>query len=94
MVLKLTRSNDILICHTDEDSGSKNIKKYNGWKPDQDVHNYGMMGIVDETEKMLHMVCMQTYEPFCEPIPVNDVDDAQEIQRLAHQANRTINRLN
>jgi len=94
MVLKLTRSNDILICHTDEDSGSKNIKKYNGWKPDQDVHNYGMMGIVDETEKMLHMVCMQTYEPFCKPIPVNDVDDAQEIQRLAHQANRTINRLN
>jgi hypothetical protein len=94
MPLKLTRSNDILICHTDEDSGSKNIKKYNGWKPDQDIHNYGMMGIVDETEKMLHMVCMQTYESFCEPIPVNDVDDAQEIQQLAHQANRTINRLN
>jgi hypothetical protein len=43
---------------------------------------------------MLLMVCMQTYEPFCEPIPVNDVDDAQEIQRLAHQANSTINRLN
>ena len=94
MPLKFERSNKIFIFHIDENSGSDNIKTYRYWEPDPDIHNYGMMVIVDETEKMLHMVCMQTYEPFCEPIPVNDVDDAQEIQRLANQANRTINRLN